>query len=403
MASTTTSMLPSPLAADSRQRRLQMRRRYQGGHLFQEGKRVVLWKCRYAADEIMADGTVKRRLKKHVLGSLAELPTKRLAQRAMADFIATINSASYKPKNLTTFGDFAAKWKLMVMPNHKPSSQVFETTTIRMLERDFASVALSDIDTEFLQRWLAGKTAYAPKSIRNIISVLRMMWKSAKAWGYVEGDPFEGLVLPKKGLASKPMIAPAHAREIIERAAEPWRTMFWIVAETGMRGGEVCGLEEQDFKGDALAIRQSAWLGTVQTPKTPNAVRLCPISPQLSTHIERFLASKKVVTLGGESRRFMFDGGGKPMNNYAIVQNVLRPLLIEMGIYQPRMGLHSFRRGSCSAMDSLGTPASVRMQRVGHAAFSTTMGYTQAFSEDHLAAARKLGEMYAPAVAAAGD
>ena len=39
-----------------------------------------------------------------------------------------------------------------------------------------------------------------PKTIRNLVATLRMMWNSARAWGYVAHNPFDGLVLPKRGL-----------------------------------------------------------------------------------------------------------------------------------------------------------------------------------------------------------
>ena len=38
----------------------------------------------------------------------------------------------------------------------------------------------------------------SPKSLRNVIALLGMMWNQAKAWGYVQHDPFVGLVLPER-------------------------------------------------------------------------------------------------------------------------------------------------------------------------------------------------------------
>ena len=57
-----------------------------------------------------------------------------------------------------------------------------------------------------------------------------------KVLGGYTHSPFDGLKLPKRGFVNRPCLTPQQAKEIIRLASEPFRTMFWIVAETGMRG-----------------------------------------------------------------------------------------------------------------------------------------------------------------------
>jgi hypothetical protein len=57
------------------------RRRYQKGCLALGGKRTKAWTLRWREDEIRSDGSIKRVERKAVLGTLAELPTRKLAQR----------------------------------------------------------------------------------------------------------------------------------------------------------------------------------------------------------------------------------------------------------------------------------------------------------------------------------
>jgi hypothetical protein len=49
-------------------------------------------------------------------------------------------------------------------------------------------------------------------------------------------------------------------------------------------------LEDLDLDNCVVEVRQSVWRNKVQTPKTPNALRQFAISPQLTAHLQKFLA-----------------------------------------------------------------------------------------------------------------
>jgi integrase len=62
------------------------------------------------------------------------------------------------------------------------------------------------------------------------------------------------------------------------------------------------------------------------------------------------------------------------------------------------IGFHSHRHVNASSLDSLNVAASVRMDRLGHEDFRTTMGYTHSSSQDHLDVADKLGDAFCTTV-----
>ena len=99
------------------------RRRYQKGSLFLRGKREKVWVGRWLEDEIHLNGSVHRRHRSEVLGTIKDYPTKRLAHRALEQRLAEVNSITYRPKQRITFAEFVERWKQSVLPQHKPSSQ----------------------------------------------------------------------------------------------------------------------------------------------------------------------------------------------------------------------------------------------------------------------------------------
>jgi integrase len=158
-------------------------------------------------------------------------------------------------------------------------------------------------------------------------------------------------------------------RQIIAASDEPYRTIYWLFSETGVRSGELCGLsiDDIDFNRGMLFVRRSVWQGKLQMPKTKKAFRHCLLSSDLLEHLQQFLNSWKA----NEHRLLFASRNGTPVDSDNIRKRHLYPLLDNLGIR--RAGLHAFRHGNSSVMDSLGTPLKLRQDRLGHADASFTI------------------------------
>jgi integrase len=343
-------------------------------------------------DEVRADGTIHRKHKSCVLGLANEL-SKREARRELDKILAPINAGLRAPRHVITFLEFSERWKQDILIHHKASGQSSERAHLtKWLVPAFGDLSICDIDTQTIQRSVTvWATKAAPKTVRNILATMRIIWKTARAWGYVDHDPFESLMLPRRGLVRKPTLTSEQARMVIQLAEEPYKTLFWIVAETGMRGGEVCGLFAEDVNTaeQFIQVKRSAWRAQLQTPKTENAVRAFPISPVLSAHLKAFIGDRKGLLFATRN--------AKPLDNYNIVTWALKPLLTRVGVEDTRrMGLHAFRHCNASALDSLGAPMRIRMDRLGHAQQQTTLSYSHSNIGDHRRIAAEMGRVFCP-------
>jgi len=58
--------------------------------------------------------------------------------------------------------------------------------------------------------------------------------------------------------------------KILVAAEEPYRTVYWLAVETGMRCGELCALRIEDVNLEAGTIRVSraVMAGQLQSPKS---------------------------------------------------------------------------------------------------------------------------------------
>lgn len=370
------------------------RRRYQHGSLALRGKNRKVWIGRYREDVIYGDNLVRRVLRKVTLGTLEELPTKRLAQRELDRRLSKINGAR-TPTSFTPFNTLAERWQENLMVQHKPSSQSCERAHIKKwLVPAFGEASLLYITPEILQKFISSLTLN-PKTIRNIFATFRMIWKTAKRWGYVDSDITLEIMLPKSVPPNRPCLRLEEANALIELADEPFKTMFWVLAETGIRGGELCALyvEDVDLENGRLFIRRSAWRGQLQTPKTKNALRKIPLSNQLAEHLSTYIANH-----GNQTGLLFPTRAGTPFDNLNIVKREFQPLLEKLGIQ--KCGLHALRHMSATMMDVLNVPLNIRQSRMGHSTALLTLDrYTHAVPAEEKVAAQKLGTLLRPKLA----
>jgi integrase len=221
------------------------------------------------------------------------------------------------------------------------------------------------------------------------------MWVQAKIDGYTEIDPFVGIVLPDAGLTNERCLTLDEMKKVIYKAKEPYKTYYWILAETGIRCGEACGLPVRNLLLEigAIKIEQKVWHGKIETVKSKKGNRLCEISTELAEHLRGHLKSWRPNRLG----LLFATKKGTPWDADVVRKRKLYPLLEDLKI--ERCGFHAFRHGNETVMDGEGVPMATRQNRLGHSDARTTMKYTHVISEDGRKIATRLGALLAPAPA----
>jgi integrase len=122
----------------------------------------------------------------------------------------------------------------------------------------------------------------------------------------------------------------------MEYIMESGSYIFWsgLLAASGLRAGELLGLEVRHFDGTSVRVEQEIWKGQVCEPKTPNARRVVDLHPDVSTLLQQFIGSR--------TKGYLFrTKNGYPMNQRNLARS-LYSVLDDLEI--PRCGFHSFRR-----------------------------------------------------------
>jgi hypothetical protein len=75
------------------------------GSLFKRGTRTKVWVARWWEDVSGTDGKLNRIRRSEILGKVADIPTRRLAEQMLSDRLRGLNSGGYQPQSSCTLAD----------------------------------------------------------------------------------------------------------------------------------------------------------------------------------------------------------------------------------------------------------------------------------------------------------
>jgi hypothetical protein len=137
------------------------RTRFQKGHVRVRKTKNPYWEGFYWEDLRLEDGMVVRKQRAINLGRTEDLPTKKLAERKLADKLAGVNDVDYKPRPILTVGDFVTeRYRKLILPLRKRSTRHgYETILDRHILPEFKNRQLVEVSHEDLQGFANRKTA----------------------------------------------------------------------------------------------------------------------------------------------------------------------------------------------------------------------------------------------------
>ena len=202
----------------------------------------------------------------------------------------------------------------------------------------------------------------SPSTIRDVAKVMR--WVKASAvdengdqlyptrWNYEFAD------IPVVENQHTPMFTGEEITKIITNAENQERVIYVLFAASGLRAGELFGLEVKHFNGDTITVAQSVWEGRVQTPKTVNAFRQVDLHPSVAAVLRDFIDDRR--------QGFLFrTRTGRPFLQSNFLRSCLYPILKELGI--EKQGFHGFRRFRVTHLESSCVPPALVKYWTGHA------------------------------------
>lgn len=260
-----------------------------------------------------------------------------------------------------------------------------------------------DLFAPVARQGLSGKTRLHYH--RFLSSVL----ETAVQWQYIPSNPCDRVKAPKVERHETSYLDEEQAVRLIEaleNEPEQYQTMILLLLNTGLRRGELCGLEWRDVDLDAgtLSVRRNvvylAGRGITEgTPKTNSSARTIKMPDSCIPLLKRHRAwqAEKRLSVGDQ-----WEDTGKiftTWNGRTIHPDTLTGWFADFVKRQglPHITIHGLRHTNATLLIAAGTNLRTVSGRLGHAQASTTANiYAHAIQSADAAAAETLGEILAP-------
>ena len=348
------------------------RRCYQEGSLFKRGTRKKVWVARWWEDAIGSENQIERIRRSEVLGTVAEVPTKREAQQLLDDLLRRANSGNHRPQAVLMFKDFVRDhWKRDVYPTLKYSTKKFYDNMIDThLIPVFGDKQLRLITKDSVQSFLNAKAQGGSswKTVKHIRTVFGSILEAAVRDDLLISNPVRRTRLPRRGAEKeKAPIAAEDVTALIDKLAEPSRSIAALLAMTGLRIGELLALRWQDVDlvNGFLAVNQSVYEGHFDEPKSKRSKRRVPLGPD-SVEILRSIPRKDA----DPSALIFAARKGAPLSRRNMLNRQLRPACKALGL--TGVNWHWLRHANATLLDSVGAPLGTVQALLGHSSSELT-------------------------------
>jgi integrase len=267
------------------------------------------------------------------------------------------------------FETFAQKWfETHVVPNNKYSEQRHKKYVLSAsLVPFFGKMKIGEISSYDIERYKAKlvKEGVTNKTIKNHLTVLNKLLKTAYEWLKLGGAPPK-IVWPKCASYRTDYLSPEECELLLSHAHGLDREMILMALRTGMRQGELKGLQWSaiDWQNHSVAVRHS---------RCDRAKALVAPKNGRERHVPLDNELFEVLCKRKRDAGYVFlDAGGQPFNHKRLVTRLAR-VCRRAGVR--RVTWHVLRHTFASHLAIRGVPLHVVQQLLGHTDISTTLRY----------------------------
>jgi len=198
--------------------------------------------------------TNKRRQKWH-----SGYQTKKAAERALTELLASRDAGSYIQPTKQTVREFATEWLAAVRPTIRPSTHHSYGRNLRLhvLPR-LGPVQLRRVDAGMLNALYAalladgklttangGNGGLSARSVRYIHTIIHRAFRDAVRWGRIPRNPADAADPPRASAVVRPTMTTWTAEQVRafldHTAGHRLHAAYVLLATTGMRRGECLG------------------------------------------------------------------------------------------------------------------------------------------------------------------
>ena len=317
-------------------------------------------------------------------------PNRHAAERRLAEVMADLHQGKFSLPKHILFRDFSDQWlKDYAEGTLKPLTLRLYRILVRVhLNPSFGEFPLMSITPQLVQRFLAEclrKKELSPRTRNYLLFLLKMMLKYARLWGYLKENPAEDIKPLREEHKEMAFLGPEEVQLLLKQADEPYRTLFLTAILTGMRRGELLGLQwgDIDWHNSRIHVRRTLYCHNkselaernesekdkwrFSSPKTKKSVRAIEMSPRLKGALEMY----RLQCPASPQDLVFCTGDGTPMDAQNMVKRQFLPALSRAGLR--RIRFHDLRHTYTTLLIAQGENVKFIQSQLGHTSIEMTL------------------------------
>ena len=316
--------------------------------------------------------------RKRVLGRVSEV-TKSQARAELEKNLSRLRERDKGRSPNCTFEDFVMQTFLPFYRRKWKASTAYTTEDRikRYLIKDLGKMTVGSFTPEQLQDFLDRKAAegLSFSSTAHLRWDLRLICRSAVIRGYIQLNPADDLFTPKHAARPqrKPIMTWGDLKLMGSLLELRERLIMMLAVICGLRPGEIFGLCWGDVQADHIEVRRRVYRGKIDTPKTPQSVRLVALSNGLQKLFHEW--RRISITTKPDAWVFPSENLKTPLWKDNCWRRYIAPKLEKVGL-----GCVNFqvkRRTHASLMRQLNVDPKVVADQLGHTLDVNLNVYTQ--------------------------
>jgi integrase len=351
--------------------------------------------------------------------------TEKEAKEKLLRTMSEIKSGTYIEKNNLTLESWLNQWlEVYARPKVKQSSYInYRLYITKHITPDIGKLKLIDLRVDLFQKFfnekaesgrLDGKGGLSEKTLRNMYTMLSTALKQAYENGLIRRNFVELVKLPKVTKKEMRVLTLSEEQKLlnaIKVSDERYKIGVLICLCTGIRVGELCGLQWQDIDEitHVLSIRRTLnRLPTMDkskgktelvigTPKSDKSIRNIPLPTFLIDNIREYKvqrdAERAVAGDIYDKRGFIICNEiGRPVEPRTM-EDVFKRLLVSAGV--ANANFHALRHTFATRAVESGVDIKTLSELLGHADVSTTLNrYAHSLDEQKRKAMSLMAGLY---------
>jgi integrase len=219
---------------------------------------------------------------------------------------------------------------------------------------------------------------YAPKTRKHIKDMIAMLHDAAMFWQYIPSERNPMSLFKNRGSSRRlrpPVILTIEQFHnlLTEIDEEPYRTITFLAACSGLRESELFGLRWCDFNWQRaeVSIERAVVEGYEDDTKSEASKKRLPLDPVVIAVLQAWRLKAPYIGPGDYVFASTILRGRKPLSGNSAQRDKLRPAAIRAGLGP--LGWHALRHSYRTWLDEAGASVPVMKELMRHSCISMTM------------------------------